>query len=103
VGFHVTDDRDVGLDFGDLQADLASESYPLTKDELLANYGDREIGTESGSKTLREILEPVGEDRFADETEVHQTVLTMVGESAEGRVNYSDRGTSQDEADQESL
>jgi hypothetical protein len=99
----MTDDRDVGLDFGDLREDLAAESFPLSKDDLLEEYGDRDIGTESGSTTLREILEPVGEETFEDVDAVRQTVLTMVDESAEGRPHYSDRGPSQDESEQQSF
>jgi hypothetical protein len=96
-------DRDVGLEFGDLRTELEEESYPLSKAALIERYGDREIGTESGSTTLREVLAPVGEETFEGADGVQQTVLTMVGESAEGRTEYSDRGTSQDEDDQESF
>ena len=100
----MSDKHDPGLELGDLQDDLESTSYPLTTDELLDKYGGREIGTESSPKTLREILVPAGEEEYADAHEVCQAALTMVGESAEGRVNYSDRaGTGQDKDDQESL
>lgn len=95
-------DRDMGLDFGGLSEDLAAESYPLSKDELLSKHGDREVGTESGSKTLREIIGPLGQDEFADADAVHQAVLNMVGESAEGRVGYSDRGGSSRDSEAES-
>jgi len=91
------DDRDMGLDFAGLSNALDDESFPLAKEELLSNHGDHEVGTESGSKTLREILGPLGQDEFVDADAVHQAVLNMVGESAEGRVGYSDRaGSSQD-------
>ncbi|RXK46646.1 DUF5789 family protein [Halorientalis pallida] len=93
----------MGLDFGELRADFEDESYPLSKADLLAAYGDREIGTESGTKTLDEILGPVGGETFDGPDAVQQTVLTMVGASAAGRTDYSDRRTSQDESEQESF
>jgi len=99
----VTDDRKLGLDFGDLRSDLESETYPLSKEELLDSYGDREIGTENGSQTFRDILEPVDQDTYESADAVEQTVLTMVDESAEGRVGYSDRGIGENDSDQQSL
>jgi hypothetical protein len=99
----MTTDRDVGLDFGDLDDDLESESFPLSKDELLDRYGDREIGLESGTRTLDELLGPVGKETFDGQDDVHQTVLTMVDEAAEGRTEYSDRGTSTENTDDVSL
>jgi hypothetical protein len=99
----MSDERESGLDFGDLQDDLEGESYPLSNDELVDRYGDRAIGTESGEQTLREILAPVQGDTYEDADEVRQTVFTMVGEGAEGRDEYTDRGTSSDQSDQSSL
>jgi len=99
----MTDDRDVGLEFGDLEEDLQTESFPLSKNELLDAYGDRAIHTENGDETIREILGQVGEETFDGPDEVHQTILTMVGEEAVGRTEYSDRGTSAGQEDQESL
>lgn len=99
----MTDERESGLDFSDLRDDLEDESYPLSNDELLDRYGDREIGTENGEKTLRQILGPVESDTYEDADQVRQAVFTMVGESAEGRTEYSDRGTSGDQSDQVSF
>lgn len=103
AGSTVTDERESGLDFSDLRDDLEDESYPLSNDELLDRYGDREIGTENGEKTLRQILGPVESDTYEDADQVRQAVFTMVGESAEGRTEYSDRGTSGDQSDQVSF
>lgn len=103
TGSTVTDDNDMGLDFSNVTDDLAEESYPISKSELLDRYGDREIGIESGTRTLRELLEPVGQDEFDGQDSIHQTILTMVDKSAEGRERYSDRGLEFDQDDQVSF
>ena len=90
----MSDNRDMGIEFGDLGEDLANEDYPLTRDELLEKYGDREIEHASGSSTVREVLGTEGPDRYEGEDEVHQTILNMVGTEAVGRDRYSDRGGS---------
>lgn len=99
----MTDERDVGVEFGDLSEDLQSVSYPLSTAELLDDYGDRTIQMESGETTVADILGPVGDEEFDGPDEVHQTILTMIGEDAVGRSEYSDRGTSAGQEDQESL
>ena len=87
----MSDNRDVGVTFGDLQDDLEAEEYPLSADELLDRYGDREVQHASGSVTLRELLDGNSEERYESADEVHQAVLNMVGEGAEGRKDYTDR------------
>ena len=103
-GLPVTDDRESGIDFGDLDEDLETESYPLTTDELLAEYGDRKVSYADGSESVAELLGPLN-DTYDSVEQVRQAIFNMVSEGAEGRENYSDRGTShQNEGyDQESL
>lgn len=101
----MSDDRDMGVDFGDLTAALESEEYPMSQDELLEKYGDRRLEHASGSDSLREILRPLDDREFRGADDVHQAVLNMIGEEAVGREEYSDRGagTAPDEGDSESL
>lgn len=84
--------REQGVSFGGLDDDLRSEAYPMAKSALLTSYGDRELELEDGTRTLREILEPIGEDTFESADAVIQSVLGMVGEEAIGRTEYTDRG-----------
>jgi hypothetical protein len=90
------DSREMGLDFGRLDDELASETYPVERETLLSKYGDYEIETASGSQTLRSILG--GQEMETDGHEydsadaVQQAVLNMVGSGAVGREEYSDRG-----------
>lgn len=88
----MTDNRDMGIQFGDLTEDLEAEEYPLSREELLEKYGDRELEHASGSTTLRDVLTGEGQDTYEGQDEVHQVILNMVGTEAVGRDRYSDRG-----------
>lgn len=88
----MSDNRDRGIEFGDLTDDLEGESYPLSKAELLERYGDRDLEHSGGSVTLRELLVEEGDREFETADDVHETILNMVGSEAIGREGYSDRG-----------
>lgn len=85
------DNRDVGIEFGDLTGDLEAESYPLSAEDLLDRYGDRRLEHANGTVTLQELLEESPRDAYESADDVHQAVLNMVGEYAEGRLDYTDR------------
>lgn len=95
------DSREQGVEFGSLAEELESEEYPISKEELLDTYGDEELVLEDDTQTLREVLEPLGEDEFESADDVRQSVMTMVGDEAVGRKNYSDRGDETDVADED--
>ena len=97
----MTDNRDRGVEFGDLPDDLAGEEYPLGKETLLDRYGDRELEHSNGTVTVRELLAPESDREFQDADEVHETLLNMVGSEAVGREGYSDRGAGTAEQDGE--
>lgn len=96
------DTREQGVEFGELKGELDAHAYPTTGEELLAAYGDFEIGLTGGSTTLGEVLggrhdEQGGEEvRYESADDVHQSILNMVGSDAVGRENYTDRGGSQE-------
>lgn len=91
------DDRQMGIELGDLNDDLESHDYPATAEELIGEYGDRELELSRGTQTFGEILEPVGEKSYESAEEVRQDVFNFVGSEAVGREDYSDRGTTTDE------
>lgn len=93
------DNRDRGIEFGDLTDDLESETYPLSKADLLERYGDRELEHASGAVRLEELLAGEGDREFEDADAVHETILNMVGSAAVGREEYSDRGAGTAEQD----
>jgi len=90
----MSDNREAGIEFGDLAEELEQESYPLTKAELLERYGDRRLGEADGSTTLRDVLGQTGDDEYRDAEEVRQSIMNMIGDDAVGRTNYTDRGAS---------
>jgi len=93
------DNRDRGIEFGDVIDDLEAESYPLSKAELVDRYGDRELEHSSGAVTLEELLVEEGDREFENADEIHDTILNMVGAEAVGRQRYSDRGAGTAEQD----
>jgi uncharacterized protein YheU (UPF0270 family) len=100
----MTDDeesRTLGVELGPLADDLEDAEYPMDKDEVVAAFGDHEIGLEEDDTTVREALEPQGEATYESAQEVEQSILNMVGEDAVGREGYSDRGGHTEEADEE--
>lgn len=99
----MSDNRDRGIEFGDLTDDLESESYPLSKAELLERYGDRELEHSGGSVTVEELLVEEGDREFDNADAIHEMLLNMVGSEAVGREGYSDRGvgTAEQEGDED--
>jgi len=85
------DDREMGVDFGDLERELEHHDYPADTEELVDAYGDETLTFSDGEATFRELVEPMGDQEFDGERDVRQALLTMVGDEAIGRKNYSDR------------
>lgn len=84
--------REQGIEFGSLAEELEDESYPLTHDELLDRYGDRELELGDRTTELHEILAPEDEQEYQNADSVRQAIFSMVGGDAIGRKGYSDRG-----------
>lgn len=93
------DTRELGIEFGQLKAQLQSHDYPATGDEILTAYGNTELGLPNGTTTVRDILgdrqrvEDGSDDlRYESPEEVQQSIFNMIGSDAVGREHYSDRG-----------
>lgn len=97
------DGREQGVELGDLAEDLESLSYPVEKETLLSEYGDRELELPDGSETLAEVLEPLQMDEFESVEDVRQSIFNMVGSEAVGRQGYTDRGTGEADEQNESF
>ena len=96
------DSREQGVEFGPLVDELESEEYPMEKEELLAEYGSREIDLEDDkSQTLDELLGPMGETTYDSADEIMNSVMNMVPEGAVGREDYSDRSDELNEEERE--
>lgn len=98
------DTRTRGVELGPLVDDLESESYPMDASEVVDVYGDREVDLQAGDATVRDLLEPQGEQTFDSPEAVTESILTMVGSEALDREGYTDRGVgTEGEAEGESL
>lgn len=84
--------RTQGVEFGELADELEKATYPMDKAEVVERFGDHELGLEDRDETVRSVLGPMGETTYESRDEVEQSILTMVGDDAVGRENYSDRG-----------
>jgi hypothetical protein len=87
------DGREMGLELGDLKDDLQSADYPMDAEELMDQYGDREIGLPDGEESFEEVMVTGGDETFESADEVEQAILNRVSADAVGREGYSDRGT----------
>lgn len=87
-------DREQGIDFGELDDELESHDYPASKDRLVEEYGDRELELPGGEMTFGEALEGYEptDGEFDDAEDVRSAVMNMVDSEAVGREGYSDRG-----------
>ena len=93
------DDRQMGLELGDLKDDLEDEEYPIDADELMEKYGDHQIGLSDGEESLQEVMATGGDEEFQSADEVEQAILNRVGGEAVGRQGYTDRGAGAVEPD----
>lgn len=97
------DDRTLGVTFENF--DPEDVDYPISTAELREEYGDTTLDLQGDSTTLGAVLEGF-EDEIRNPDGLRQAVMTMVGEEAVGRENYSDRGDageSGQERDEKSL
>lgn len=63
---------------GALDDALETHDYPTTAAELVSAYGDREVETQDGSKTVDEVLGPVGDESYDSADEVRNRIRRLV-------------------------
>lgn len=91
--------KEMGVEFGSLADELDEEEYPMSKDDVVGKYGDRELNIADGTKTVEEVLAGRGDEEFQSANDVQQSILNMVGSEAVGRQRYSDRALDDDPDD----
>ena len=91
----VSDDSRVrGVEFGDLQEDLESLDYPVSRETLVDRFGSRELDLVDGTTTIEDVLSRDPADRTYRSAEaVRRAAMRLVGSDAVGREGYTDRGT----------
>lgn len=86
-------DRVEGVDFSNVNPILDQISFPITADELIERYGDRELQrTNADPISLRELFDYMGDDSFESEDQLRQMIIGQMPRDSAGRTNYSDRG-----------
>ncbi|WP_336021839.1 DUF5789 family protein [Halobellus salinisoli] len=63
---------------GDLDEALESQDYPITTDELVEAYGDYEIETQDGTKSLEEVLASTDNQSYDSADDVRSRILGMI-------------------------
>ena len=66
--------------FDELEAELESETYPVSREYLLEQYGGYSLAVESGEESVETILERVADDDFSDATVVLSDIQAGVDE-----------------------
>jgi len=83
--------REQGIEFGDLAEKIDTHTYPVASTDLIEAYGDYELELLDGTRTLRDLFEPLQGEQFQSPADARQAVFNVVDEGAIGRKGYSDR------------
>ncbi len=83
--------RELGIEFGSLAEQLDEYEYPVPCNELLEAHGEAILEFQNGEQTLKEVLDPIPDERFNSALEVRTAIFSNVAEGAIGRKGYSDR------------
>ncbi len=70
---------DSGDRLGDLDEALKSHDYPATTDELVEAYGDYELETQDGKKSLEDVLSSTDDQRYDSAEDVRRRILGLIG------------------------
>lgn len=69
---------DPGERLGDLDEALENHDYPTTTDELTELFGDREVQTQGGWKSIEEVLAPVDNESYASADDVRSRIQGLI-------------------------
>ncbi|WP_114577250.1 hypothetical protein [Saliphagus sp. LR7] len=69
---------DPGEQLGELDEALETHDYPTTTDELIETYGDYEIETQDGQKSLEEVLAPTDGQTFDSADDARSRIQGLV-------------------------
>lgn len=70
---------DPGERLGDLDEALKSHDYPATTNELVEAYGDYELETQGGKKSLEDALSSTDDQIYDSAEDVHRRILGLIG------------------------
>ncbi|MFC6988653.1 hypothetical protein ACFQJD_07865 [Haloplanus sp. GCM10025708] len=64
---------------GDLDEALKSHDYPATTNELVEAYGDYELETQGGKKSLEDVLSATDDQIYDSADDVRRRILGLIG------------------------
>lgn len=67
-----------GERLGALDEALETHDYPTTTDELIAAYGDYEVETQGGSKSINEVLAPIDNETYDSAVDVRHRIQGLI-------------------------
>jgi hypothetical protein len=71
-------DDEPGETLGDLDEALENHDYATTTDELITAYGDREVESQGGSKSIEELLDPIDDETYDSPDEVRNRIQRLL-------------------------
>lgn len=87
-----------------LEAELRDEDYPLSRDAVLDEYGDYVLDMPGGEVAVSDALARVdGDGDFQDHAAIVSTIEAGVGGEGVGRRDYTDRGGTASDGDEQSF
>lgn len=86
------DEREHGIEFGDLSEALERLEYPASLEDVRREVGDHDLEVPDGTTTVSEALDGLQGETFDSPEAVLEAVKNMIGGEAVGRQGYSDRG-----------
>ncbi|MGM0591142.1 MAG: DUF5789 family protein [Halobacteriota archaeon] len=69
---------DLGGRLGDLDEVLETQNYPITTDELVDAFGDYEIETQGGTRSLEEVLAPTDNQTYDSADDLRSRILGLI-------------------------
>ena len=67
-----------GEQLGDLDEPLENHDYPTTKDELVEAFGDREVQTQGGRKSIEDVLAPLDNELYESADDVRTRIQGLI-------------------------
>jgi hypothetical protein len=64
---------------GDLDEALKSHDYPATTNELVEAYGDYELDTQGGKKSLEDVLSSTDDQIYDSADDARRRILGLIG------------------------
>jgi hypothetical protein len=69
---------DPGRQLGDLDAALDTHEYPTTTNELIEAYGDREVESQGGWKSIEDVFAPTDNETYDSADEVRNRIQRLL-------------------------